>query len=64
MSIHDGDILPMIGGPKDGEDRRVDFLFEFLNGGVAPAAVSYGQHFYRLDHERRAWVYVEKEDMQ
>lgn len=60
-AIKDGEPLPMIGGPLDGERYRVEFALPFLNGGIAPGAVSFGpresRYFYVLDHERRAWVY-------
>ena len=52
-----GDVLPIIGGPLDGDEKRVDTLFpwapDFLPGGFV-----LGDHKYEL--RDGAWRYVGK----
>lgn len=59
--IQDGDELPMVGGPFDGQKHTVSFVMPFLNGGVAPAGISFTkgtkQIFYTLNHQKRCWEY-------
>ena len=61
--LHDGDVLPMVGGPLDGVEREVRFVFPFLNGGLAPSGWSFtisdNTHFYTLDTAQRQWTYQE-----
>ena len=58
--IKDGDILPMVGGPLDGKKKAVNFVFPFLNGGLAPAGISFDDCFYLLNKEKRCWEYKER----
>ncbi|MCB1281876.1 MAG: hypothetical protein KDB18_10175 [Salinibacterium sp.] len=59
--IKDGELLPMIGGPCDGNTCRVDRFFPMLDGGMLPGGTvvtkNGTRHAYKLDTEQRAWLY-------
>lgn len=61
--IHDGDVLPMVGGPFNGHTRQVEFLMPFLNGGITPAAwsckINGVEYCYTLDKHAHCWQYQE-----
>ena len=56
--IRDGEVLPVVGGPLDGETRAISVLFPNLDGGVPAAGFMHGQDWYRLDAKDRRFVYV------
>lgn len=59
--IKNGERLLMVGGPMDGQYRAAERLLEFLGGGILPAGISFGEHFYRLDQESRRWIYEQQQ---
>lgn len=62
QSIKDGDMLIMVGGPKNGQYHPVNFVLPFLNGGLPPSSISFGtgeqQIFYCLDKKNRCWQFT------
>ena len=55
--ITNGEMLPMVGGPLDGEKRMVNFICPFLNGGLAPAGIVFDGYSYLLNKEKKCWEY-------
>ena len=60
MKIKDGEVLLMVGGPRDGQHYPVNFIFPFLDGGLPPNGISFGDVFYMLNQEKRQWEYTEE----
>lgn len=61
-TFEDGDLLLLVGGPYDGEYRKVSVIFPFLDGGVPSSLLTLGDEWYSLDQENRQWVYVPREN--
>jgi hypothetical protein len=50
--------VPVIGGPRDGSEHKVEILFPFLNGGIPASGWIVDGHLYELAADRESWRYV------
>lgn len=58
--IRDGEMLPCIGGPINGELRKVFLLFQFPGGDMPSSMMRVGgEHWYCLNAQKRQWIYQE-----
>ena len=57
VKFEDGEMLPLVGGPHNGENAPISIIFPFLDGGVPSSLYNYKGCFYSLNRKKRCWEY-------
>lgn len=57
-NLQDGEVLPLVGGPYDGDERAVSVLLPELDGGLPANVLAIGSSCYTLNAEKRQWEYM------